>query len=79
MSRLNNAPEATGGGGFRPADHVDELQLGALGILKLDTSLISLTGIGIYQNPDDLGRDDALSFGGIASITPFGLTTRLGS
>lgn len=57
------------------ADHGDELQLGALGILKLDTSLISLTGIGIYQNPDDLGRDDALSFGGIASITPFGLTT----
>jgi len=50
-----------------------DLGYGGLAMLKADTKPISLTAIGIYQKPNGVGLDSP-SFGGIASITPFGIT-----
>lgn len=55
-------------------DSWDGLAWGGSWQLKLDTQPFSLSGIVIYQQPDALGRD-TLSYGGILSLAPFGITT----
>jgi hypothetical protein len=54
-------------------EHADALGFGGLAMLKLDTHLVSLTGIGIARSPDGFG-ESSLATGGIASVNPFGLT-----
>jgi hypothetical protein len=53
--------------------HDDALGFGAMAMLRADTGPVSLTAVGIYQAPDDAGRN-APAFGGTVSANPFGLT-----
>jgi hypothetical protein len=55
-------------------DSWHEMAWGGFWRLKLDTALLSISGIAIYQQPDALGQDVA-SFGGTISTAPFGITT----
>jgi hypothetical protein len=53
--------------------HGDSLGLGGLAMLRADTGPVSVSAVGIYEAPNDIGRN-AASFGGTIVTNPFGLT-----
>ena len=53
--------------------HGDSLGLGGMAMLRADTGPVSVSAIGIYEAPNDIGRN-AASFGGTIVTNPFGLT-----